>query len=85
VHDGICDRLTECCHRVLRDIFTLEFLDPVCRPRVPFDESECILDIRDDAAVEVLPVEDMDFDNAFEEEAGDVCLVEEPARMRSRL
>ena len=77
VHDRVGDRLAQRLHRVLRHVLPPQALDPVGGAGVALDEAHGVLDVGDDAAVEVLPVQDVDLVRAPPEQARDVRLREE--------
>ena len=83
VHDGVRDRLPHGGHRILPDLFAPQVLDPVGRARVSLHEAHRLLDVVNDPAVEVAPVHDADLLRSPSQQAGDVRIGEETARLPS--
>ena len=56
VHDGVCDRLSQGVGRILRDILTLESLYAVSGASIALHETQGVLDVRHNPAVEILTI-----------------------------
>ena len=61
VHDGVGDGFPHGLHRVLWDVLPPQALDSVRHASVALDEPHGLFDVRRDALVEILTVQDIDF------------------------
>ena len=77
VHHRVGDRFAQCLHRILGDVLASQALDSISGAGVAFDEAHGVLNVRHDAAVEVLTVQDVNLVRATPKEASDVRLGEE--------
>ena len=77
VHDRIGDCLAQGVDRVLRDVLPFEPLDPIGDASIALNETQGVLDVGHDAAVEILAIQDVDLVGAPSQQAGDVGLREE--------
>ena len=75
VGDGLAHRL----HRVLRDVLAPQTLDAIRQARVALDEAHGFLNVRNDTALEVLAIQNVNLVRAPPKQAGDVRLGEEVA------
>ena len=83
VHHRIGDRFAQCLHRILRDVLASQALDSISGAGVALDEAHGILDVRNDAAVEILAVQDVNLVRAAPKQTSDVRIREEVAHVLS--
>ena len=76
MHDRIGDGFAQGLHRIFRDVLPAQPFNPIGRAGVALDETQAILDIRNDAAGKILAVQDVHLVRALRQETGDVGLVE---------
>ena len=81
MHDGIGDGFAQGGHWILRQFLALELLDPVSRPGVAFDETEAVFDVGDNAIGKIFTAQHMHLARSFEQQTGDIGLIQEPRRL----